>query len=341
MSGGNDALATAAAPLRVVYLGSGDIGLPTLKWLARSAPQTQVVGVVTQPDRPAGRHQTLTPPAVKILAQRLLPGVPILQPERLRRPEAVESLRALAPDVLVVFAYGQILPKTVLALPRIPGACLNIHASLLPRWRGAAPIQAALLAGDTESGLTIMWMDAGLDTGDILLARPLPLGPDETAGTLHDRLAALAPAALAEALALVAAGRAPRTPQDAARATHAPKLDRRSGLLDWAREDAATLARRVRALHPWPGAFTTLPGGTGETLKIYPPATALAAAERKGEPGEVLIADPREGILQVAAAGGSALRLHEVQLAGKRRLSAAEFLRGHPLTPGSVLGKTP
>jgi methionyl-tRNA formyltransferase len=311
--------------MRVAYLGSGDIGLPTLQALF-AAPRFEVAAVVTQPDRPSGRHQRIADSPIKALA--MAQGVPVLQPEPIRRPEAIESLRALNADVFVVFAYGQILPPAVLVAPRL--ACLNLHASLLPRHRGAAPIQASVLAGDRVSGLTVMYMDAGLDTGDILAQTVVPLRRRETGGSLHDRLATLAPAALLAALDLVAAGQAPRRPQDNALATYAPKLDRASGRIDW-RQDHRAVERRVRALYPWPGAFTTLPGGT--TLKIH---GALPVARGAGQPGEVLAATSR-GLL-VAAGGGGGVLLREVQLEGKRRLPAADFLRGHPIAPGAMLG---
>ncbi len=329
--------------LKILYLGSGEIGLPTLEFLARHSRHT-LVGVVTQPDRPAGRHQVLTPPAVKRLAQTLAPGVPILQPEKIRRPEAIEALRALAPDVIVVFAYGQILPRAVLDLPRL--ACWNIHASLLPRWRGAAPIQAAIAAGDAETGLTVIWMNAGLDTGDILLQKPVPLAPDTTGGSLHDLFAALAPPALEEALALLEAGNAPRVPQDDALATLAPKLERASGRIDWT-GTAAAIVRHVRAMNPWPGAFTTAPAAAGgpeaatdsagsRRWKIFAatvlPRTFLPAAA----PGTATIVDGHR--LAVAAGDGHFVELHELQLEGKKRLPAADFLRGVSVAPGTVLG---
>ena len=317
--------------MRIVYLGSGDIGLPTLLALhaAHQEGRHELLAVVTQPDRPVGRRLTLTPGPVKTFA--LAAGVPVFQPERVRRPEAVAALRALAADVFVVFAYGQILPQAVLDLPRV--ACLNLHASLLPRHRGAAPIHAAVLAGDRESGLTVMYMDAGLDTGDALLERRVWLRRRETAGTLHDRLAALSAGPLFEALDLLAAGRAPRQPQDPALATYAPKLERGSGRIDWT-QDHGTLDRFVRGMHPWPGAFTTLAGPAGPlTLKVH---AALPVRRCRGEPGQV-VPGSRRGLL--VAAGGGGLLLREVQLEGKRRLAAAEFLRGHPLPPGSRLGE--
>ena len=315
--------------MKIAYLGSGEIGLPTLRALlaARAEGRHEVVAVITQPDRAFGRHLTPTPKAIKILA--LEAGIPVLQPERIRRPEAVEAVRALDADAFVVFAYGQILPPAVLEAPRV--ACLNLHASLLPRYRGAAPIHAAVLAGERESGLTVMYMDAGLDTGDALLECRLPLGRRETAGSLHDRMADLAPAALFEALDLLAAGHAPRQPQDAALATYAPKLERATGQIDWSR-DHLTLDRFVRGLHPWPGAFTTLPGPRPSTLKLH---SALPVRRCAGSAGEVMRTGER-GVLVAAGTGG--LLLREVQMEGKRRLPAAEFVRGHPLPPGTRLG---
>lgn len=310
--------------MRLVYAGSGDIGLPTLRALLEDA-RHEVAGVITQPDRPVGRHQELRPSAIKRLA--LAAGVPVQQPERIRRPEAVEALRAFAPDVLVVFAYGQILPAAVLAIPRV--APLNLHASLLPAHRGAAPIQAAVLAGDRLGGMTVMYMDEGLDTGDILLTRPLPLRRRETGGSLHDRLAAAAPEALFAALDLLAAGAAPRAPQDAALATHSPKLTRESGRIDW-RRPHFQIDRCVRAMNPWPGASTLLPDG--RALKIF---SALPVRRCAGEPGEILRVSAR-GLL--VACGGGGLLLREVQAEGKRRLPAADFLRGNPLPPGVKLG---
>ena len=312
--------------MKIVYLGSGDIGLPTLRALldAHRAGRHELLAVVTQPDRPAGRGQSVRPGPIKALA--LEAGIPVLQPERLRRPEAVEALRAHAADVFVVFAYGQILPPSVLALPRV--ACLNLHASLLPRWRGAAPIHAAVLAGDRESGLDVMYMDEGLDTGDVLLERCVPLRRRETAGSLHDRLAVLAPEALFEALDLLAAGTAPRQPQDNTLATHAPKLERRSGLIDW-NKPAREIERLIFGMNPWPGAFTFLPGENGGPARLLKVFGAFAMSRpTTGRPGEVV------------ATGQSRLALTEVQLEGKRRLRAGEFLRGHPLAVGMTLGES-
>src|SRR5438046_10614021 len=216
--------------MRILFIGTGEIGLPTLRMLSNWR-EHKLVGVVTQPDKPAGRDQRLTSPSPKQAVQDLGLDLPVLQPDLIKSLESVAASRALKPDVIVVMAYGQILPCDVLETPRV--SCLNLHASVLPRWRGAAPIQAAIAAGDCETGITAMYMDEGLDTGDILLQRDVEILPNETGGALHDRLAQIAPEVLLEALRLVAAGNAPRIPQDNARATYAPKLKREHGLIDW------------------------------------------------------------------------------------------------------------
>lgn len=301
--------------MKIVFCGTGDIGLPAFEALADS-PAHEVVGLITQPDRPAGRDLKPRPPAVKTEAFKR--GIPVAQPERIKKD--FSALAGWSPDVMVVAAYGQILPRAVLDLPK--SGCLNIHASLLPRHRGASPVQAAILAGDRESGITIMYVGEGLDTGDILLAKRLEIEPGESAGSLHDRLAELAPAALLEALDLLAAGKAPRIPQDDALATYAPKLGKADGRLDW-RAPAAILARKVRAMNPWPGASARIGDGI---LKIH----SAEASKGSGEPGEILSVGP-DGI--AVAAGEGSLVLREVQLEGRKRLPVAEFLRGHPLAP--------
>jgi methionyl-tRNA formyltransferase len=312
--------------MRIVFLGTGDIGVPTLRWLL-AAPGIAVPAVVTQPDKPAGRRQELHASAIKTLA--LEHGLPVLQPGKIREPGALEEVRAFAPDVIVVMAYGQILPKALLELPRI--ACLNLHASLLPRHRGAAPIQAAIEAGDRESGVAVMYMAEGLDTGDVLLARSLPIRRRETGGSLHDRLGLLAPGALAEALPLLAEGRAPRTPQDESLATYAPKLTREHGAIAWPSGWRAA-ERKIRAMNPWPSAYTWLPGGDApRKLKVF---SVIVHRRQAGPPGEVLRAD-RHGVL--VGTGDGALLLREVQLEGKRRMTAREFLLGHALPLGTRL----
>ncbi len=313
--------------MRIVYLGTGDIGIPTLQWLFQT-DEHHVLAVVTQPDKPAGRGLEMKASPIKELALRH--HVPIFQPAKIRDPHALAQLNFLRPDVIVVMAYGQILPASVLRAGRI--ACLNLHASLLPRNRGAAPIQAAIESGDPETGMTVMWMDEGLDTGDVLLAKKMAIRRRETGGTLHDRLAELAPEALAEALTLLKQGRAPRLPQDAASATHSKKLTRENGAIEWS-ATAPAIDRRVRAMNPWPCAFTTIPGETGaRKLKVF---SVIQTRKHTGQPGEVLRAD-KHGIL-VAARDGSVL-LREVQLEGKRRMNAREFLLGHPVAKGTMLG---
>jgi len=304
-------------------MGTGEIGLPALRLLLA---EHEVCGVICQPDKPAGRKQVLTPPATKVLA--LEHGVPVFQPQRIRSEAVLVS--DLKPEVAVVMAYGQILPGAVLDVPRL--GCLNLHASLLPKHRGASPIQAAILAGDAESGITVIYMDEGLDTGDILLQEKLTLAPQETGGSLHDRLAELAPQALRRALALLAEGTAPRVPQDAALATHLGKLERTDGLINWS-GPAAHIERRVRAFDPWPGTGSTLPDGTA--IKIFPPVEACDAAPGCALPGSVMSADAH-GI--VVACGNGMLRLHSLQAEGRKRLEAPAFLAGRPLAAGERLG---
>ena len=306
--------------MRVVFIGTGEIGVPTLRALLNSG-ERELVGVVTQPDKPVGRDQKLTPPPIKaaIAGEKL----PILRPKRIKDRQSIEEIRAWSPDVIVVMAYGQILPRDVLEIPRV--ACLNLHASLLPRWRGAAPIQAAIAAGDRETGITVMYMNEGLDTGDILLQRKIDIAANETGESLHDRLGEISPEALFESLRLLATGKAPRVPQNNALATNAPKLNREDGRIDWS-DPADLIERKIRAFNPWPGTFTHVwdeSNNTQRTLKIF---SAAVVPEIKREPGTIIYADDR-GL--VFAAGENALALIEVQLEGARRMHAGELLRGH------------
>lgn len=329
--------------MRIIYLGSGDIGVPVLQSLL-SNPQHEVVGLVTQPDKPVGRHQTLTPTAIKAAALDYIAqknkALPIFQPARLRKDEdTIAQLQALKPDLMVVFAYGQILPQVVLDIPSI--ACLNIHASLLPQYRGAAPIQASIANGDNESGLTIMHMDAGLDTGDILYQEKIPLHHRETGGSLHDQFAILAPSVLETALTQLGQT---RHPQQNDLATLAPKLSKQSGQIDWTLS-AHPLDCHIRAMNPWPGAFTWWhldhPHHGSDKMKLlFKIYSALPISRAEGgKPGEVLRVTGR-GILVSTGTkkedGG--LLLREVQLEGKKRMHIQEFLRGHPITPGTALG---
>ena len=305
--------------MRLIFAGTPPFAAAALEALADAGHD--IVCVLTQPDRPAGRGMKLTPSAVKAAAQAR--GLPVAQPASLKSPEAQAELAALQPDVMVVAAYGLILPQAVLDIPR--RGCLNIHASLLPRWRGAAPIQRALLAGDVQTGITIMQMDAGLDTGAMLTKTVVPIRETDTAGSLHDALAA----AGAQAIVAALSGLDGLTPerQDAALATYAAKLGKEEAQLDWT-QPAATLARAVRAYNPVPGAWTLLDGAP---LKIW----AAEATAGAGLPGTVLRADA-EGL--VVAAGDGALALREIQPAGSKRMPAAAFLAGRPLAPGSRLG---
>lgn len=306
--------------LRTVFMGTPEFAVASLQGLL--AAGIPVVGVYTQPDRPKGRGNQLTPPPVKAVALRH--GLPVFQPQKLRSPEVVEELRALTPELIVVVAYGQILPKSVLDIPR--HGCINVHASLLPQYRGAAPINQAIIDGATETGITTMLMDVGLDTGPMLVKRALPIGDHETAGALHDRLARLGRETLEETLRLLCAGDLHPQSQDDAASSYAPLLKKEHGRLDWGRA-ATILHNQVRGLDPWPGAYTTL---GGEQLKLF----ATSAETGNGQPGTVVAADA--GGIRIAC-GAGLLLVRELQLPGKKRLPAAEFLRGRQLPPGTIL----
>lgn len=302
--------------MRVIFMATGDIALPAFRRLLEHGPRP--LALLTQPDKPVGRHQTLTPPAIKLEA--MAAGIPVLQPPAIR--DAAADLAAWQPDVIVVMAYGQILTEAVLAIPRL--AFVNLHASLLPRHRGASCIQAAIAAGDAITGVTAMHVVRKLDSGDIILAHSLPIHADDTGASLHQRLAELAPAVLTETLDHLAAGTAPRTPQDEALASYAPKLDRNAGRLDWSRP-AACLERQVRAYDSWPGCHTLADeGGVLRRLKIFPPVEVSAVAL---PPGEVRAVDD----LLVIGCGDGALQVRQVQPDGSRRMSAGDYLHGrHP-----------
>lgn len=285
-----------------------------------------VVGVVTQPDRPRGRGLSVAAPEVKVLAQRH--GLPVLQPDKVKDPAFEQALRRLAPDLIVVAAYGRILPRTILELP--PHGCINVHASLLPRHRGAAPITWAILAGDCTTGVTTMNMAEEMDAGDMLLQRATPIGPDETGGELTLRLATLGANVIGETIDALRAGTLRPRPQSDADVTYAPRIDPQQRRIDWKRP-ADELGRLVRALSPAPAAFTTLGPRRLKVYRARPNGTVATPAA----PGTVV--DAGAGRLVVAAGRGS-LDLLEVQLEGRRRLTAAEFLVGHPLVAGTCLG---
>ncbi len=313
------------ASWRVIFMGSAELSCSSLRALIQS-PEFHVVAVVTQPDRPKGRELKLQPSPAKALA--LQTGLPVLQPERARDDAFAGALRDLRPDLIAVAAYGQILPPSILDLPRF--GCLNVHTSLLPRYRGAAPIQWAILNGDAETGVTIMKMDPGLDTGDILTQARTPIHPEDTSETLHHRLARMGGELLVRTIPdYVAGGISPR-PQPAEGATYAPKIKKQDGHLDWT-QPAPAIWNRVRGLVPWPGAFSFLPGQPRpHLLKLW----QAEVVDCSGSPGEVLQAD-KAGI--VIGCGSSALRILVLQREGGRRLTAQEFLAGHPLLPGQKL----
>jgi methionyl-tRNA formyltransferase len=297
--------------LRIVFAGTPDFAVPSLR---AAAQRNEVVAVYTQPDRPAGRGRGLQLSPVK--REALVRGIPVLQPESLKSALAGDALRALQPDLLVVVAYGLILPRAVLAIPR--HGCWNVHASLLPRWRGAAPIQRAIEAGDHETGVCLMQMEAGLDTGPVLLSQRLAIGEEDTGGQLHDRLAALGAQTLADGLGLLRAGMRPvPQPQPEAGVTYARKLDKAEARLDWT-QPAAQLARKVRAFNPWPMADALL---AGERVRVHG-AVAIDAAPA-AVPGRILAAG-RDGI--DVACGEGALRIRVLQREGGRAITAADYL---------------
>ncbi len=299
--------------MRTAFIGTGDIAIPSFRWLLASAHPPLVL--VTQPDRPAGRGLRACAPRMKSVAQEA--GVPVLQPEKIGA--AAGQLADLEPDLVVVMAYGQILPPAVLAIARV--ATVNLHASLLPRHRGASCIQAAIDQGDPVTGVTAMHVVRELDAGDVICARSLPINADETGGSLHDRLADLATGVLSDAMILFQSGDPPRLPQDAGRATFAPKLGRDDGRIDW-RLPAERIARRVRAYHPWPGTFTMAEGGGKmRRVKIQPP---VRVTDDPLPPGRILAKD---GAV-LAGCGEGSLRLGIVQAEGGRPMEASEWLRG-------------
>jgi methionyl-tRNA formyltransferase len=311
----------ATQDIRTVFMGTPEFALATFQGLIDEG--LNIVGVYTQPDRPKGRGKKLAASPGKELA--LQHHIPVFQPNRLRNEAAVAELAELQPDLIVVVAYGQILPQAVLDMPKY--GCINVHASLLPRHRGAAPINQAIICGDKTAGVTTMMMDIGLDTGAMLVKREVAISANETAGQLHDRLALLGSEAMAETLARLCAGTLRPTPQDDSLSTYAPMMKKEDGCIDWSK-DSRSIHNLVRGLDPWPAAYTLL---DGETLKIAD--THVCAGS--GAAGTILKAD---GNGVVVACGQGALNIGALQLPGKKRLAAADFLRGRALTVGTKLG---
>lgn len=304
---------------KVVFMGTPDFAVPVLRQLIA---HHDVIGVVTQPDRPAGRNRQVQMSPIKGVA--LEAGIPVQQPEKIRRPDAIAELRQWSPDVFIVAAFGQILPQTVLDIPA--HGSINVHASLLPRWRGAAPIQAVIRAGDAETGITIMKMDAGLDTGAILSQRALALAPDETGQSLHDKLALLGGELLIDTLPGYLSGAIQPVPQDDSRATFAPRIDKDEGRIDW-NASAAHIERTMRAFTPWPGTFTSW---DGKGLKIH----AGTVGEGSADAGRVI---ERGGRVAVGT-GDGLFYPARVQLEGRGVVSITDFVRGYPAFVGAVLG---
>jgi methionyl-tRNA formyltransferase len=308
--------------LKIVFMGTAELSCASLEKLARDK-FFSIVAVVTQPDKPKGRELKLQFSPVKILAEKL--NLPLLQPAKARDEKFISELRELKPDLIVVVAYGQILPQAILDLPKF--GCVNVHTSLLPKYRGASPIQSVILDGETETGVTIMKMDAGLDTGDIITQTRTPISPEDNSQTLHDRLAQLGAELLARTIPDFVAGKIKPRPQPAEGASYAAKIKKEDGRIDW-NQPAQKILDQLRAFTPWPGAFTFLKAEPKpQLLKIW----KAEIVERSGAAGEILQAD-KNGI--IVACGLNALQILELQREGGRRMNAAEFLAGHSLKAG-------
>ncbi|ADG82645.1 methionyl-tRNA formyltransferase [Thermincola potens] len=317
--------------MKIIFMGTPDFAVPCLKELVKTGHD--VVQVITQPDRPKGRGRKLMPPPVKVTAQEL--GLQVYQPDKIKAPEAVEKIRELAPDAIVVVAFGQLLSRDILAIPRF--GCINVHASILPKYRGAAPIHWAVINGEKESGVSIMYMDEGLDTGDVVLVEKTPIAESDTTGILHDKLAFLGARALLRALDLIARGEARRIPQDDSAASYAPLLDKGVELIDW-HKTSRQIKDLVRGLNPWPVAYTYF----GEKiLKIWTVDVAgeETAADGPFRPGRIIKVVPEEGIY--VASGDGAVIIKELQLQGSKKMSAEDFIRGRRIEPGTILTNEP
>lgn len=310
-------------PLKIVFMGSAELSCNTLSRLARE-PEFEISAIVTQPDRPKGRHLKPQASPVKVLAERL--GKPILQPERARSESFLQDLKRFAPDLVVVVAYGQILPQTLLDLPRL--GCINVHTSLLPKYRGAGPIQWAILNGESETGVTIMKMDAGLDTGDILTQEHTQIEESDTAETLYNRLAEMGAELAARTIPAYARGEIAPRPQPTEGVSYAPKIRKQDGEIDWSCP-ARVIRNKVRGLTPWPGAFTWLRQGEDSALRLK--VLKVEEVDETGPPGEVLVSQKNT---LVVACGAGALAVRLLQLEGGKPLEPQQFLAGHLLRPG-------
>lgn len=306
--------------MRIVFMGTPEFAVPSLKALCENG--YEVVGVFTQPDRPRGRGNKVAFSPVKQLAVER--SIPVFQPQRIRR-DGVEDLKALAPDLCVTAAFGQILSQEILDIPRL--GTVNVHASLLPRHRGSAPINWAILQGDETVGVTTMMTDRGIDTGDMLLRAETPRIPGETAGEMTLRMAELGAKLLMDTLRQLEAGTLVRIPQDHARMTYDPMLTKEMGVIDWT-QDASAIVNRIHGLNPWPGCSTAIPGGRLKLLRAE-------TAQGTGVPGEIVAADPKAGL--TIAAGSGAVSITQLQAPGGKPMHAKDYLRGHPMTVGSVL----
>lgn len=313
----------ASSNLRIIFMGTPEFAVPSLRLLIEN--NESVVAVVTQPDRPKGRGRKLSPSPVKVLAQQA--GIDVLQPTKVKTAEFLDLLRSYQPDVILVAAYGRILTPEVLSLPRL--GCINVHGSILPKYRGAAPIQVAILRGEREAGVTIMQMDSGLDTGDMLLVGSLPISDQDTSASLIPRLAELGGSLLLQALGLLAKGQLKPKKQDDSQATLAPPLTKEDGVIQW-QNSAFAISCQIRALDPWPNAYTML---QGKKIKLFCPSVITEA--NPGQPGVIVSAD-KKGL--VIACGQNQILIAEIQADGGKRMPVHAFLLGHPLPVGLVLG---
>ncbi|MGE5632900.1 MAG: methionyl-tRNA formyltransferase [Caulobacteraceae bacterium] len=309
--------------MKIIFMGTPDFAVPCLKVLLDN--KYDVIAVITQPDRAKGRGNKLTAPPVKSIA--LENSIEVYQPEKIKTPEFVKILKGLKPDVIIVVAFGQILSQEILDIP--PLGCINVHASLLPEYRGAAPINWCIINGEKKTGITAMYMDKGLDTGDIIIKRETEIKPDETAGELHDRMSELGAAVLLETMKLVEEGKVPRTPQDNEKATFAPIMTKALGKIDWTK-DVDTVRNLIRGTYPWPGAFSSY---NGRTFKIFSAETVENSVINE-KPGCIASV---EGDSFTVSCGRGSLRIKEIQFENEKRMSVEAYLRGHSIDRGNVL----